>query len=132
MNSKKLSGKVALITGGGTGIGLRCAQWLNALGAKVCLLGRRLNVCEDAIGSLKNKENGFAYLCDIRSKNTVEKAVQSIVEQHNKVDFLINETIELPISFVVGSSFIFGSIFFFNLLICPNFFDLLIFLYFFP
>ena len=29
----------------------------------------------------------------------------------SKVDFLINETIELPISFVVGSSFILGSIF---------------------
>ena len=29
----------------------------------------------------------------------------------SKVDFLINETIELPISFLVGSSFIFGSIF---------------------
>ena len=28
----------------------------------------------------------------------------------NKVDFLINETIELPISFLVGSSFILGSI----------------------
>ena len=28
----------------------------------------------------------------------------------SKVDFLINETIELPISFLVGSSFIFGSI----------------------
>ena len=28
----------------------------------------------------------------------------------NKVDFLINETIELPISFIVGSSFILGSI----------------------
>ena len=27
-----------------------------------------------------------------------------------KVDFLINETIELPVSFIVGSSFIFGSI----------------------
>ena len=29
----------------------------------------------------------------------------------NKVDFLIDETIELPISFIVGSSFILGSIF---------------------
>jgi len=29
----------------------------------------------------------------------------------NKVDFLIDETIELPISFIMGSSFIFGSIF---------------------
>ena len=29
----------------------------------------------------------------------------------NKVNFLINETIELPISFIVGSSFILGSIF---------------------
>ena len=29
----------------------------------------------------------------------------------NKVDLLIDETIELPISFIIGSSFIFGSIF---------------------
>ena len=31
--------------------------------------------------------------------------------EKNKVDFLIDETIELPISFIVGSSFILGSIF---------------------
>ena len=42
--------------------------------------------------------------------------IQNSTNKH-KVDFLINETIELPVSFIVGSSFILGSILgsFFNL-----------------
>ena len=41
-----LSGRVALVTGGGTGIGLMCAQGLAASGAKVYISGRRFDVLE--------------------------------------------------------------------------------------
>ena len=43
-----LSGRVALVTGGGTGVGLKCAQGLAACGAKVYITGRRLDVLEKA------------------------------------------------------------------------------------
>ena len=43
-----LSGRVALVSGGGTGIGLLCAQGLAACGAKVYITGRRLDVLEKA------------------------------------------------------------------------------------
>lgn len=41
-----LSGRIALVTGGGTGIGLMAAQGLAACGAKVYITGRRLDVLE--------------------------------------------------------------------------------------
>ena len=41
-----LSDRVALVTGGGTGVGLTCAQGLAASGAKVYITGRRLDVLE--------------------------------------------------------------------------------------
>ena len=41
-----LSGRVALVTGGGTGVDLKCVQGLAACSAKVYITGRRLNILE--------------------------------------------------------------------------------------
>ena len=46
-----LSARVALVTGGGTGIGLLCAQGLAASGAKVYITGRRFEILEKVSGA---------------------------------------------------------------------------------
>ena len=43
-----LSGRVAIVTGGGTGIGLGIARALAGAGAAIAICGRRLEVCESA------------------------------------------------------------------------------------
>jgi NAD(P)-dependent dehydrogenase (short-subunit alcohol dehydrogenase family) len=46
-----LNGRVALVTGGGTGIGLMIAKGLGAAGAKVYIAGRRKEVLDKIVGS---------------------------------------------------------------------------------
>lgn len=52
-----LNGRVALVTGGGTGIGLMIAQGLAANGAKVYITGRRKNVLETVAAETSGLEN---------------------------------------------------------------------------
>ena len=53
-----LSGRVALVTGGGTGVGLNSAQGLAACGAKVYITGRRLAVLEKVSAAWDKKIGG--------------------------------------------------------------------------
>ncbi len=55
--SNDLTGRIAVVTGGGTGIGLMIAQGLAAAGAKVYITGRRLDVLE-RISSSWDKQIG--------------------------------------------------------------------------
>ena len=57
-----LSGRVALVTGGGTGVGLKCAQGLAACGAKVYITGRRLDVLEE-VSAAWDKQIGGGKSC---------------------------------------------------------------------
>jgi NAD(P)-dependent dehydrogenase (short-subunit alcohol dehydrogenase family) len=59
-----LSGRVALVTGGGTGIGLMCAHGLAASGAKVYITGRRFDVLEKVSGAWDKQIGGeiFPYV----------------------------------------------------------------------
>ena len=48
-----LKGKVALVTGGGTGIGFEMCRRFGSLGASICIIGRRENVLEKAVEELR-------------------------------------------------------------------------------
>jgi NAD(P)-dependent dehydrogenase (short-subunit alcohol dehydrogenase family) len=57
-NIYDLSGRVAMVTGGGTGIGLMIAQGLASSGAKVYITGRRLEVLLKVADSWSQKDEG--------------------------------------------------------------------------
>jgi NADP-dependent 3-hydroxy acid dehydrogenase YdfG len=52
MNPFRLDGEIALITGGGTGLGLAMATCMAEAGAKVVIVGRRKEVLEEAVKSI--------------------------------------------------------------------------------
>jgi len=89
----ELSGKVAWITGGGSGIGLAGAIELQKAGAKIVLSGRTRATLEAAQKQVK----ADIVACDVGDKNEVASAAAEIQKRHGRVDILINSAgINLP------------------------------------
>ena len=88
---QRVSGKVAIITGGGTGIGRACALALAREGAKVALLARRREKLE-AVAREITAAGGeaFALECDVTDKVSVERAVRAVEERFRKLNVVIN------------------------------------------
>ena len=87
-----LSGKRALITGGGTGIGKAIALGLARAGADLVLAARRIEVLEEAAGEIRN-ETGREVDClpvNIRSVETVAALAKEVRSRWGQVDILIN------------------------------------------
>lgn len=79
--SKQFEGKVALITGGTTGIGLATAEKLALEGAKVVIAGR-------------NSDSGQAAVEQIRAKGGEVTFIQTDVSQGDQVEALVKKTVE--------------------------------------
>ncbi|KAF9052423.1 NAD(P)-binding protein [Hymenopellis radicata] len=84
----QLSGKVALVTGGGTGLGLFMAQGLAAAGAKVYITGRRFEVLEKA--SSASPGNIVPLRMDVTNEESVLASAKHIEQADGKLDILIN------------------------------------------
>lgn len=83
--------QVALITGGGSGIGLATARELASLGAKIAICGRKPERLEE--GRRQLEEDGatvLAQVCDIRDVEQVKSWVTAVKERFGKIDILIN------------------------------------------
>lgn len=87
--SDLLRNKVIVITGGGSGIGFGIAEAITKYGGKVALMGRREEVLKDAVNILGH-ENSFGLSCDVRFPDSVNEALDRILEHFGKVDGLIN------------------------------------------
>lgn len=86
-----LAGRVAVVTGGGTGIGRATALALARLGAQVVVMGRREEKLAEtqslvAAGDLPIT----AIALDLREFDQVDAALDRILEQHTRVDLLVN------------------------------------------
>ncbi len=80
--------QVALVTGGGSGIGLATAREFVRLGAKVAICGRTQAKLDAAITELG--PNAFAIACDIREPTQVEAMVKEIIARYGRIDIAVN------------------------------------------
>jgi NAD(P)-dependent dehydrogenase (short-subunit alcohol dehydrogenase family) len=91
--SAVLKGKVAWITGGGSGIGLAGAIEFAKAGATVVISGRTEATLKDALKHVKAE----MVVCDVAHKDQVAKAAAQIHKRHGRVDILVNSAgINLP------------------------------------
>ena len=84
-----LKGKIALITGGGTGIGEALAKRFVADGAKVCITGRRQEKLDQVAASLP-KDSVATCSGDVSSLPDVERMVETTLKLGGKIDVLVN------------------------------------------
>jgi NADP-dependent 3-hydroxy acid dehydrogenase YdfG len=80
-----LQGKVAWITGGGSGIGLAGAVELAKAGAKVVISGRSAATLKEAA----KKCDAETIALDVSSKEEVQKAARELVKRHGAIDILV-------------------------------------------
>ena len=83
-----LTGQTALITGGGTGLGLGMARCLAAAGAKVALVGRRQEELENACSSIGT--NAFAVPGDVTKLESIPALVDAAEKLAGPISILIN------------------------------------------
>jgi citronellol/citronellal dehydrogenase len=84
-----LDGQVAIVSGGGSGLGRASALELAALGARVVVCGRR----EEPLAETAARADGGrveAHPCDIREEDQVDALVEGVLERHGRVDLLVN------------------------------------------
>lgn len=81
----KLKNKVAIITGGNSGIGYAAAKELVAQGAKVIITGRR----KEAIEKAAQEIGAFSFMADQAVLKDTELLVNAVKEQFGKVDILL-------------------------------------------
>jgi len=81
----RFEGKVALITGGGRGIGAATAQLLGAEGAKVAVSDLDEAPAQEVAGPLK----GLAVACDVSRRDQVEAMVARVLEEFGRLDILV-------------------------------------------
>ena len=80
-----LEGRHALVTGGGTGIGASAAAHLHAAGAKVTLLGRRMEPLQQTAERL----GGYAVSCDVTQPDQIAKAFEEARTLNGPIELLV-------------------------------------------
>jgi NAD(P)-dependent dehydrogenase (short-subunit alcohol dehydrogenase family) len=91
MMSKLLEGKVAVITGGGQGVGLGIAQEFVAAGASVVITGRRKEKLDEAVALLGPKSSGI--VADVSKLAEMEAMFKEVMARHGRLDTVVANAI---------------------------------------
>jgi 3-oxoacyl-[acyl-carrier protein] reductase len=85
------SGRAAIVTGAGSGIGAACAVELAKGGAKVALFGRRAELIESVKAEcLKYTDGAIALSVDVSDEQAVKAGVGKVLETFGRIDILVN------------------------------------------
>jgi citronellol/citronellal dehydrogenase len=85
----QLEGQVAIVSGGGSGIGRATVLELARQGATTIACGRRLEPLQET-AALAQDGRVEAVLCDIREEDQVSSLVDGALERHGRIDILVN------------------------------------------
>jgi len=86
-----LHDQVAIVTGGGTGIGLAVAKRFGELGAKVAIGSRNAKNLEEGTAALRHAgQDPLAVQVDVRKPEQVDEMVTRVVKHFGRIDILIN------------------------------------------
>jgi 2-deoxy-D-gluconate 3-dehydrogenase len=83
-----LQGKVAVVTGGASGIGLASAELLAAAGATVAVVDRDADAAKQALAKLGG--NGLAFGTDVARESEIEATVAQVLRDLGRIDVLVN------------------------------------------
>ncbi|KAF6137582.1 hypothetical protein GIB67_031861 [Kingdonia uniflora] len=86
-----LKSKVALLTGGGSGIGFEIATQFGKHGACIAIMGRRKHVLDSAVSVLQSHGiRAIGLEGDVRKKEDAARVLESTIEHFGKLDILVN------------------------------------------
>jgi NAD(P)-dependent dehydrogenase (short-subunit alcohol dehydrogenase family) len=83
----KMAGKVALITGGSSGIGLASAKLMHANGASIVIVGRDRNRLDQAVQAIG--ERAFGLVADVSNVAEIERVMSAVSSRHGLIDVLL-------------------------------------------
>jgi NAD(P)-dependent dehydrogenase (short-subunit alcohol dehydrogenase family) len=86
----KISGRVVLITGGSSGIGLAAAKKIAAAGAKVLIVARDPQKLAEAKQEIAEHGSVYTYQADIGDEKQCGEFIATVLKQHGQVDILVN------------------------------------------
>ncbi len=88
-----LNGKVAIVTGGGRGLGQQIAEGFAESGANVVVCSRKLEACEEVSEQLNQMGvKSIAVKCDVTNQEDIQNVVDRTLDEFGKIDILVNNS----------------------------------------